>query len=347
VNLTRVVVVGTSCAGKTNFARRLASILGTQEIELDALYWGPGWIPRPDFREAVLAAAQHARWVIDGNYSGVRDIVWRRCTSIVWLDYSFARVFSRALRRTARRVVTGERLYGGNRETIGSAFFDREAPLWLVVRTHRMRRREFPELFRRPEYGHASVTRLGTPAAAETFLAEAKGRAEIDVRPEAPADLAGIREVNREAFERPNAAALVDALRATTSCISLVAASGTTVVGHILFTPVEIVGPGSSATAAGLGPMSVRAAWQRQGIGSRLVRVGLEECRRRRYEAVVVLGHPEYYPRFGFAPASRLGLRCEFEAPDEAFMVLELRPGALGTGGGLVRYSSEFHRSVP
>ena len=73
----------------------------------------------------------------------------------------------------------------------------------------------------------------------------------------------------------------------------------------------------------------------------------LEECGRRGYDAVVVLGHPHYYPRFGFAPGSRLGLRCEFEAPDEAFMVQELRAGALGAGGGLVRYSSEFHRSVP
>lgn len=111
--------------------------------------------------------------MIDGNYSGVRDIIWRRCTAIGWLDYSFARVFSRALRRTVRRVVISERLYGGNRETIGNALFDEEAPLWLVLRTHGKRRREFPGLFRRPEYGHATVIQLHTPAAAETFLAEA------------------------------------------------------------------------------------------------------------------------------------------------------------------------------
>jgi putative acetyltransferase len=347
VNLARVVVIGTSGAGKTTFARRLAASRGILAIELDSLYWGPGWTPRSDFREAVLAAVQQPRWVIDGNFSSVRDLVWRRCTSIVWLDYSFAQVLSQALRRTTRRVFMGERLYGGNRETIRGALFDREAPLWLVVRTHGRRRREFPELFRRSEYGHASITRLGTPEAAETFLAQAGTHAAIDVRPEAPADLRGIREVNREAFARPNEAALVDALRATTPCISLVAASAAAVVGHILFTPVEIVGPGSSARVAGLGPMAVRTAWQRGGIGARLVRAGLEECRRRGYDAVVVLGHPHYYPRFGFAPGSRLGLRCEFEAPDEAFMAQELRVGALGAGGGLVRYSSEFHRSVP
>lgn len=173
MNLARVVVIGTSSVGKTTFARRLASSHGTRAVELDSLYWGPGWTPRPDFPEAVAAAVQHPRWVIDGNYSSVRDIVWRRCTSIVWLDYSFARVLARALRRTARRVVTGERLYGGNRETIRGAFFDPEGPPWLVVRTHARRRREFPALFRRPEYAHASITRLRTPAAAETFLSEA------------------------------------------------------------------------------------------------------------------------------------------------------------------------------
>jgi adenylate kinase family enzyme len=178
VKLTRVVVVGTSCSGKTTFARRLASILGTHCFELDSLYWAPGWTRRPDFQQEVLAAAQQPRWVIDGNYSGARDIIWRRCTAIVWLNYSFARVFSQALHRTMRRVVIGERLYGGNRETIGNTLFDVETPLWLVVRTHGKRRREFPELFGRPEYGHATIVQLRAPAAAETFLAEAGARAE-------------------------------------------------------------------------------------------------------------------------------------------------------------------------
>jgi len=173
LNLTRVVVVGTSCSGKTTLARRLATSLGAQHCELDSLYWGPKFTPRPEFKQEVLAAAHQPRWVVDGNYSAVRDILWRRCTAIVWLDYSFARVFSRALRRTIGRVVTGERLYGGNRETIGSMVFDAEAPLWLVVRTHGKRRREFPELFRRPEYRHATAIHLRAPAAAETFLTEA------------------------------------------------------------------------------------------------------------------------------------------------------------------------------
>jgi putative acetyltransferase len=89
--------------------------------------------------------------------------------------------------------------------------------------------------------------------------------------------------------------------------------------------------------------MAVRSAWQRRGIGSRLVRAGLEECRRAGHgSVVVVLGHPEYYPRFGFVPASRHGVTWEHPAPAEAFMLLELRPGALGGRGGVVRYAPEF-----
>ena len=86
MNLARVVVIGTSCSGKTTFARRLASILDTQCIELDSLYWGPKWTLRPDFQHEVLAAVQQPRWVIDGNYSGVRDIVWRRCMGLARFD---------------------------------------------------------------------------------------------------------------------------------------------------------------------------------------------------------------------------------------------------------------------
>jgi adenylate kinase family enzyme len=171
------VVVGTSCSGKTTFARRLAITLDTQHFELDSLYWGPEWTLRPNFQQEVRAAVKRPRWVIDGNYSAVRDTIWRRCTAIVWLDYSFSRVFSQALRRTVRRIITRERLYSGNRETIRRALFDTEGIPWWVVRTHRKRRREFPELFKRPEYGHAAVIQLPTPAAAQTFLAELGARA--------------------------------------------------------------------------------------------------------------------------------------------------------------------------
>ena len=178
MNHTRIVVVGTSCSGKTTLARRLARILATDHVELDSLYWGPEWTPRPDFIQNVLAIAQQSRWVIDGNYSAGRDIIWRRSSAIVWLDYSFARVFSRALLRTARRIIMKERLYAGNHETVRNALFDASGIPWWVIRTHGKRRHDFPELFRRPEYGHAAVIQLNKPRAAEAFLAEVSARSE-------------------------------------------------------------------------------------------------------------------------------------------------------------------------
>jgi adenylate kinase family enzyme len=176
-NLTRIAVVGTSCSGKTTLARSLAGVLGAPHVELDSLYWGPEWQPRSEFRHEVLAAIEQPRWVIDGNYTAVRDDLWRRCTAIVWLDYAFARVLLRALGRTVRRVATGERLYAGNRETIRNQMFDLDGIPWWVIRTHGRRRREIPLLLQRPEYAHAAVLRFRTPAAADAFLAQARANA--------------------------------------------------------------------------------------------------------------------------------------------------------------------------
>ena len=165
----------------------------------------------------------------------------------------------------------------------------------------------------------------------------------IVVRPEQPGDEAGIRRVNDQAFGQRDESQIVDAVRAAGGFpISLVAVHGSTIVGHILFTPVSIESNGLRPRASGLGPMAVSPDVQRQGIGSRLVESGLQECRRLGYQVVVVIGHPQYYPRFGFRPGRTFGLRSEFDVPDEVFMVLELTPGALGDAGGVVRYLPEF-----
>jgi adenylate kinase family enzyme len=169
-DLTRVVVVGTSCSGKTTFARSLAEELGSPHVELDALHWGPNWSMRADFAERVAAAAAQPSWVMDGNYSKIRSILWPRATAIVWPNYSFALTFGRALRRTATRIITRERLWWDNRETVRNALFDREGVLWWILRTYRRRRREYRELMRAPEYAHVDFLEMPSPAAAEAFL---------------------------------------------------------------------------------------------------------------------------------------------------------------------------------
>jgi putative acetyltransferase len=163
----------------------------------------------------------------------------------------------------------------------------------------------------------------------------------IAVRFEQPGDADGVRETNELAFGETLEARLVDTLRGCDGYLSLVATIDNRVVGHILFTPVTIE-PAVNRRIAGLAPMAVRPERQRSGIGSQLIRAGLEACRRNGYEAVVVLGHPEYYPRFGFVPAHTFGLTCEFPSPPEAFMAVELEAGALNGVGGVVHYRPEL-----
>jgi putative acetyltransferase len=163
------------------------------------------------------------------------------------------------------------------------------------------------------------------------------------IRAETTDDYAAVREVNEQAFARAGEADLVDALRKSERpFISLVAEIEGRIVGHIFFSEVSIESNDSSFTALGLAPMAVLPEFQNQGIGSQLVRTGLEECLQRRHDIVVVLGHPEYYPRFGFIPARRKGLSCEYDVPDEVFMVAELREGALAERTGVVKYGPEF-----
>jgi putative acetyltransferase len=166
---------------------------------------------------------------------------------------------------------------------------------------------------------------------------------QMAIRPEEPRDVEAIDRINELAFGGRVEANLVGALRAADAVIlSLVAEAAGNVVGHILFSAVTIETAAGQMTAVGLAPMAVHPEHQRTGIGSELVVQGLRELQRRGHEAVVVLGHPEFYPRFGFARASRFGLRSAIECPDEAFMAIELQPGALATRAGLVRYRPEF-----
>lgn len=170
----RIVVVGTSGAGKTTFARALAASRAYPHIELDVCHWGPNWTVRVDFVERVDRAIQAGAWVLDGNYPAVRGIVWARATAIVWLDFSFPVVFGRALSRTLRRIVTREIVSGG-RETWRTLVARDGTPRW-VLRTYGQRRRECPALFASPEFRHLEIFQLSSPARAAILLASASLR---------------------------------------------------------------------------------------------------------------------------------------------------------------------------
>lgn len=165
----------------------------------------------------------------------------------------------------------------------------------------------------------------------------------LTIRPEQPADLSAIHHVHTQAFGQPQEGDLVDALRSAGALtLSLVAVTDGRVVGHIAFSPVTITSHTVPIEALGLAPMGVLPAYQRTGIGSRLVEAGLETCRKMGYSLVVVLGHPHYYPRFGFTPSKPYGIVWEHDAPDEAFMVRELKEGVLAQTRGVVRFRPEF-----
>src|SRR5262249_47390295 len=165
------------------------------------------------------------------------------------------------------------------------------------------------------------------------------------IRSETVDDAADIRAIHTLAFGRDNEARLVDALRAEPGfdpALSLVAIADGHAVGHILFSPILIRASHSSVPALALAPLAVRPEFQNHSVGSTLVRAGLEECRRLGHTVVVVVGHPHYYPRFGFSSARAAGLEAPFPVSDAAFMALELAPGALYGVRGMIEYPAPF-----
>jgi len=169
----------------------------------------------------------------------------------------------------------------------------------------------------------------------------------LTIRPETPEDETSIHYVNQEAFGRNQEADLVDKLRKRgVLTVSLVAVQKTAIVGHIAFSPVEIASEESSFEALTLAPVAILPAHQNKGIGSQLVMAGLDECCRLGHEIIVLAGHPDYYPRFGFVRGSTKGIECEFKVPDEAWMIAELKQGALAGRRGKVRFQPEFREAM-
>jgi putative acetyltransferase len=169
----------------------------------------------------------------------------------------------------------------------------------------------------------------------------------ISIRPERAEDFSLVRRVNEEAFRGSVEADLVDNLRRSCPDSLSLVAEDDTVVAHILFTPVTVESVGQRVVGMGLAPMAVLPNRQRQGIGALLVRRGVDILRLRGCPFIVVVGHPEYYPRFGFEPASRHGLASQWEGvPDEAFMVLVLDAQAMAGVSGTAKYREEFNDAV-
>ncbi len=162
------------------------------------------------------------------------------------------------------------------------------------------------------------------------------------IRDETEADWPTVYKLNMSAFETDAEAKLVNILRAKTSpIISLVAEENNNITGHILFTPVTL-SDNHGLKLMGLAPMAVLPEYQNRAIGSALVREGLERCRQLGYGAVVVLGHPKYYPRFGFVPSANYGIDVEYDVPEEVFMIVELQTHFLKGKTGKIKYHKAF-----
>ena len=165
------------------------------------------------------------------------------------------------------------------------------------------------------------------------------------VREEKPEDYQEVRRVNEAAFGRPDEAELVEALRDSGGpALSLVALHQGRVAGHIFFSPLSIESQPASPTPMDLAPMAVLPELQNRGIGSLLVTRGLQECLRRGFPFVFVVGHPRFYPRFGFFPASSRGLRCEYPVPDDVFLNGRVSPGSAGRVSRLGEIGPAFAR---
>lgn len=171
-NTDRVVLIGTTGAGKTTMAMRIARVLDMAHVEFDALWHGPNWTETPDdvFRERLRLELQGDRWVGDGNYSVARDIVWSKATMLVWLDYRIQVVLWRLFWRTLRRGILREQLWHGNTERLRWQFLSRKSLFLWALQSHWRRRRTIPRALAHPDYAHLHLVRLRSPRETREWL---------------------------------------------------------------------------------------------------------------------------------------------------------------------------------
>lgn len=172
--MKRIHVVGQGGSGKTSLAAEIGARLGLPHTELDSIFWYEGWQHSPPgkFEAQVEEIAAGEAWVVDGNYSRGRPIVWQRVETVVWLDYPLWLCLWRLLRRTSRRIIRGEMLWGTNRETFRGAFLSKDSLFLYVVKTHRRRRATYMELTTSPEFEHIQFVRHRSPSETRRWLAE-------------------------------------------------------------------------------------------------------------------------------------------------------------------------------
>ncbi|MBU6475663.1 MAG: AAA family ATPase [Alphaproteobacteria bacterium] len=174
--MRRTIVIGTTGAGKSTLAQRLAEKTGAALIDPDEIHWLPGWKERPreNFRRLIDEATRGESWVFAGNYmSRAQDIVWPRADALVWLDVPFWPNFWRLLRRTLARARTGENICNGNRETFAKSFFSRGSILWWFLKTWAKNRKRYAAVFAAPQdYPHLKMIRLCSDTERTRFLEE-------------------------------------------------------------------------------------------------------------------------------------------------------------------------------
>lgn len=164
-----MLVVGQSGAGKTTVARQLAAQLDAPHVELDRLFHGPGWVPNPDFVAAVDAATVGERWIVDGNYSAVRHLLWSRADTVVWLDLARTTTLRRVLLRTGGRVLRRVELWNGNRER-WQTVLRASHPIRWTWQTHEAHRAAYEARIADPQWSRLRVVRLRSGAAVQRWL---------------------------------------------------------------------------------------------------------------------------------------------------------------------------------
>ncbi|NQZ28683.1 MAG: adenylate kinase [Colwellia sp.] len=170
--MERVVVIGSSCSGKSTFSQKLANKMALEYIELDQLHWLPNWQERADdeFRGLVKQATASDTWVLDGNYSVVRDIVWPRATKIIWLNHSFSLVLYRSFTRSIVRAVTKKKLFAGNVETFKQTFFSRDSIILWVLQTYHQKRKRYNKLLPQLKFQGIEIIELNNQKQVQQYL---------------------------------------------------------------------------------------------------------------------------------------------------------------------------------